>query len=109
MRIERDAGVFVGEGLFGVIVHQNATFAFFEAAVPRRLGIGRYGDRADAEQAGIEAMFGIRIFRQHHVSFGLLQAGEIGLAACDRVIVVGRAVVDPDRARHGLGVGGIAG
>src|SRR6185295_7807669 len=62
MRIERDAGVLVAEGFFRIVIHQNAGFALFEAAVPRRLGIGRYGDGADAEQAGIEAMFGIRIF-----------------------------------------------
>ena len=54
-------------------------------------------------------MCGIRILRQHHIALGFLQAGEIGLAACDRVIVVGRAVIDPDRTRHGVGVGGIAG
>jgi len=68
MRIERDAGVLVGEGLFGVVVHQNATFALLEAAIPRRLGIGRYADRAIRMERNREAR------RAHAVFIGLVRS-----------------------------------
>src|SRR5437762_6006234 len=109
MRIERDTDVLVGEGRLRIGVYQDAAFALPEAAISGGLSIGRYGDGAEAEQAGIEPMLGVRIFRQHHIAPGFLQTGKIGLAACDRVVVVGRAMKDPDRTRHGLGVGGIGG
>src|SRR5437879_13807061 len=60
MRIERDTSVLVGERFFGVVVDENAAVALLEAAIPCRLGIGRNGDRAEAEQAGIEGMLGVR-------------------------------------------------
>jgi len=54
-------------------------------------------------------MLRVRIFRQYRVELGVGQPRDKGLAARNRVIVVHRAVKNPDRAIADLGIGQVGG
>ncbi len=108
MRVEFDAGILVAEWRLRIGIHEHAAFAFPDTAMARGLGVGGNRHGREAEQAGVEAVRRVRIFRQRHVAPGLLQPRHIGLAGGDRIVIVGRAVKDPDRPRRDLGIAGVA-
>src|SRR5437879_8654194 len=55
----------------------------------------------------VKAVLGVRIFRQYHVMLLLVQPRDKGLAAFDRVVIVERAVKNPDRPIGDIAVGEI--
>src|SRR5215470_6762874 len=107
MRILFDAGILVGKRLVGLGVDQHAAFALLDAAVAHGLRAARHHIGGYAEQAGIKAVLGVRIFRQRYVALLGLEPRDIGLAGRDRVIVVRRAMEDTDRPVDDIGVAGI--
>ena len=54
-------------------------------------------------------MVRVRIFAQLHVALGLLEASNIGFTDGERIVIVQRALKNPDRTRNDLSVLGVGG
>src|SRR5690349_13551605 len=106
MWVALDAFVLIGEGAVSRSVYQPARFVLAYATSAYGLRVLQH-NRSRAPERIVKRVRGIRVLGQRYVATGQAQPFHVCLARRNRIVVVGYAAKDPDRAVRDVGIAAI--